>query len=117
MNEACSLESLQSVMKGAPAVGDMHMGDACHQMSIPVDDEEHEDLLSWFEPGTAFITAAIAAGGRVLVHCVAGVSRSPTVRSTALSLTRPCILIASEKEKGHEQGTGVRTTSPSSRLI
>ena len=87
-NKACLREPLQSVMKGAPAVGDMHMGDACQQLSIPVDDEEHEDLLSWFEPGIAFITAAIAAGGRVLVHCVAGVSRSPTVRPTALSLNK-----------------------------
>ena len=110
-------QSLQSVMKGAPAVGDMHMGDACHQMSIPVDDEDREDLLSWFEPGIAFITAAIAAGGRVLVHCVAGVSRSPTVRSTALAFTRPCILIASEMEKGHEQVAGVRITSRFLRLI
>jgi dual specificity phosphatase 12 len=52
---------------------------------IPVEDSPTEDLLlEHFPRSTEFITSALSAGGKVLVHCQAGVSRSPTVVATYL---------------------------------
>lgn len=42
-------------------------------------DFEGENLLRFFEECFEFIMAARQRGGAVLVHCVAGVSRSPTI--------------------------------------
>eukprot|EP00939_MAST-03C_sp_MAST-3C-sp1_P000473 g473.t1 len=47
--------------------------------SVPVDDHESTDLRSHFYRSNKFIHNAIRRGGRVLVHCRAGVSRSVTL--------------------------------------
>jgi hypothetical protein len=46
---------------------------------IDVLDFEHEDLLSHFEDCFDFVDEVVEQGGKVLIHCAAGVSRSPTV--------------------------------------
>jgi len=46
---------------------------------IPVDDTEYEDLLIHLPRAYRFIQEALNDGGRVLVHCVMGISRSATV--------------------------------------
>ncbi len=48
---------------------------------LRVDDNEDaaQLLFSNFEPLVTFIDDAFAAGGRVFVHCGAGISRAPTV--------------------------------------
>lgn len=48
-------------------------------MSISVEDTEYDDLLIKLPEACAFIQKAIEHGGRVLVHCVMGISRSSTV--------------------------------------
>jgi len=48
-------------------------------MQVPLMDEDHADLLSWFPQCIEFISSALASGGAVLVHCAAGVSRSSSV--------------------------------------
>jgi dual specificity phosphatase 12 len=50
----------------------------CH-LTIPVEDSEYEDLLIHLPKACQFIQDAVSGGGRVLVHCVMGVSRSTTV--------------------------------------
>lgn len=51
-----------------------------HYKVLPdVMDFEGEDLLRFFEECFEFIGTARQQGGAVLVHCVAGVSRSPTI--------------------------------------
>lgn len=70
---------LQSVMRDAPLLSDLHPTAVCKQLRLEVDDEETEDLLRWFPSAVAFITAALSGNGKILVHCVAGMSRSPTV--------------------------------------
>lgn len=69
-------------MRDAPLVSDMHPGSHCKQLSFTVDDEPWEDLLHCFPPAIAYIKGALADKGKLLVHCVAGVSRSPSVRLT-----------------------------------
>lgn len=71
---------MQSVMKEAPEVKDINPAAKCEQMSIPVNDTEEDDLLSWFEQAIEFIKKGQENEGTVLVHCIQGVSRSPTVR-------------------------------------
>lgn len=48
-------------------------------LHIPVEDTEYEDLLIHLPKTSRFIQEALEDGGRVLVHCVMGVSRSTTV--------------------------------------
>ena len=49
------------------------------RLIIPAQDLPTENLLQYFPRSTEFILAALCNGGRVLVHCLAGASRSPTI--------------------------------------
>jgi len=49
------------------------------RLVIPVEDSPTENLLQYFPRSTEFIMAALCTSGKVLVHCLAGVSRSPAV--------------------------------------
>jgi predicted protein tyrosine phosphatase len=71
-------------------LGITHVLSVCHEycpengtsdthLQIPVLDTEYEDLLIYLPQTTRFIQDALEGGGRVLVHCVMGVSRSTTV--------------------------------------
>jgi protein-tyrosine phosphatase len=46
---------------------------------IEVTDEDSSHLLPHFDECVDFIQRAIADGGNILVHCLAGVSRSATI--------------------------------------
>ncbi|XP_038048872.1 protein phosphatase Slingshot homolog 1-like [Patiria miniata] len=50
-----------------------------HFHRIPVRDNYGEKLLPWFEDAMDFIEKVRSANGCVIVHCLAGISRSPTV--------------------------------------
>ena len=50
-----------------------------NQLVLEVDDNESEALSPYFIQAINFINEARAAGGKTLVHCFAGVSRSATV--------------------------------------
>lgn len=47
-------------------------------LSIPIKDTWNQCISDHFQPAFAFIDAAKLKGGVVLLHCVAGISRSPT---------------------------------------
>ncbi len=48
-------------------------------LTIPVNDVPSAVLIRHFPAGIAFIKQGLEQGGKVLVHCAAGVSRSATV--------------------------------------
>ncbi|XP_007903002.2 LOW QUALITY PROTEIN: dual specificity protein phosphatase 8-like [Callorhinchus milii] len=50
-----------------------------HFMRIPVNDNYCEKLLPWLDESVEFIDKAKVSSCRVLVHCLAGISRSATV--------------------------------------
>ncbi|KPP63474.1 dual specificity protein phosphatase 16-like [Scleropages formosus] len=48
-------------------------------LRIPIDDSLRDDLLPWIPEALRFIDGAMSLGCSVLVHCAAGVSRSPAL--------------------------------------
>ncbi|XP_068580938.1 uncharacterized protein si:ch211-195b15.8 [Cebidichthys violaceus] len=48
-------------------------------LRIPIDDSLWADLLPWIPQALHFIDAAMSSGESVLVHCAAGISRSPAL--------------------------------------
>lgn len=46
---------------------------------VPIDDTWQQNISSYFYSSIEFIRSAQAANSKVLVHCKAGVSRSPTI--------------------------------------
>ncbi|XP_060107069.1 dual specificity protein phosphatase 2 [Heteronotia binoei] len=47
--------------------------------SIPVEDNHMAEISVWFQEAISFIDSVKNSGGRVLVHCQAGISRSATI--------------------------------------
>ncbi|XP_078449261.1 dual specificity protein phosphatase 1-like [Lampetra planeri] len=56
--------------------------------SIPVEDNHKADIGAWFLEAIDFIDSTRRGGGRVFVHCHAGVSRSATICLAYLMKTR-----------------------------
>eukprot|EP00055_Hartaetosiga_balthica_P006795 m.22186 g.22186 ORF g.22186 m.22186 type:complete len:383 (-) comp5430_c0_seq1:51-1199(-) len=79
----------------------------CHEnikyMFIEIQDSWNQDLVSHFEPAFDFIEEARRAGGCVLIHCMAGISRSPTVaigylmKTQQLSLSKAYHLVKTKR--------------------
>ncbi|XP_023676391.1 dual specificity protein phosphatase 5 isoform X3 [Paramormyrops kingsleyae] len=51
----------------------------CNYKWIPVEDNHTADIHSHFQEAIDFIDCVKQTGGKVLVHCEAGISRSPTI--------------------------------------
>lgn len=49
------------------------------RLDVPIEDDPGEDIYKHFSRVCSFTNAALCAGGRVLVHCEQGVSRSATL--------------------------------------
>jgi len=91
----CSLAAAKS-LADHPELGITHVLSVCPEypskgprhLCIPVQDSEYEDLLIHLPQACHFIQTALDAGGKVLVHCVMGISRSVTVVCAFLMETR-----------------------------
>lgn len=70
--QCLSITHVLSICPDFPSTGPKHM-------NIPIEDSEYEDLLIHFPQACRFIESALDQGGRVLVHCVMGISRSVAV--------------------------------------
>ncbi len=53
-----------------------------------IDDDPTVTIRTYFEPVHALIKAALGRGSTVLIHCAAGISRSPTLVAAYLMLER-----------------------------
>ncbi|VUZ52141.1 unnamed protein product [Hymenolepis diminuta] len=51
----------------------------CRFLRIPIHDNGKADIVQYFDKAFAFLDSAKRSGGRVLIHCFAGISRSPTL--------------------------------------
>jgi len=76
-------------------------------MHLKILDCAAETIHDHFEDTTAFISDAISGGGRVLVHCIRGVSRSATIVSA--------FLMHSEKLSAEEAVERVQLARPVAR--
>ncbi|CAO3635420.1 unnamed protein product [Cunninghamella echinulata] len=54
---------------------------------IPISDQPETNIIKWFSEAIEFIDQAINNKEHILVHCLAGVSRSPTI-VTAYYMTK-----------------------------
>ncbi|KAJ2604601.1 tyrosine protein phosphatase yvh1, partial [Coemansia sp. RSA 1694] len=52
--------------------------------AVEIDDLPEENIIQFFPETDVFIGSALESGGRVLVHCMAGQSRSATVAAAYL---------------------------------
>ncbi|KAI9471933.1 MAG: protein-tyrosine phosphatase-like protein, partial [Benjaminiella poitrasii] len=55
---------------------------------IPISDNPEANIIQYFPETTEFIENALKNGHNILVHCLAGVSRSPTVLTAYLMATQ-----------------------------
>uniref|UniRef100_H2YEC7 Protein-serine/threonine phosphatase n=1 Tax=Ciona savignyi TaxID=51511 RepID=H2YEC7_CIOSA len=56
-----------------------HFANRFRYKRIPVEDNGQADISSWFDGAIAFINEEQRKGGKVFVHCLAGISRSATI--------------------------------------
>ncbi|KAM6997330.1 dual specificity protein phosphatase 13A [Tautogolabrus adspersus] len=63
------------------SIGDQSFyGNTCIYLGIPAEDSDHFDLSQYFKLAADFIHKALRSkDGKVLVHCIMGVSRSATL--------------------------------------
>ncbi|KAF7315003.1 Phosphatases II [Mycena indigotica] len=79
--ERFGITHIVSVCLDYPSTGPNHL-------VIPVNDCEYDDLLIHLPETCSFIEEALSQGGRVLIHCLMGVSRSTTVLAAYFMKTR-----------------------------
>jgi predicted protein tyrosine phosphatase len=75
----CYVFLLQSILEGSVGGSRDDELSMVQHMQIALVDMETSDILSHLPACVTFIDDAIKSGGRVLVHCMAGVSRSVSV--------------------------------------
>ncbi|CAF0726008.1 unnamed protein product [Rotaria sp. Silwood1] len=71
-------EQIRHIINVTSHVPSYHL-DQFHYYHIPADDTHKQNLLDYFDQAYTFIYNAIENHEKVLVHCVAGISRSPAI--------------------------------------
>uniref|UniRef100_A0A452R6B8 Dual specificity phosphatase 2 n=1 Tax=Ursus americanus TaxID=9643 RepID=A0A452R6B8_URSAM len=71
--QACGITAVLNVSASCPN----HFEGLFRYKSIPVEDNQMVEISAWFQEAISFIVKN--SGGRVLVHCQAGISRSATI--------------------------------------
>ncbi|XP_070542560.1 uncharacterized protein [Ptychodera flava] len=70
------IEYVLNISKTCPQPQYVQDGHFCR---IPVNDNYSEKILPWFDQAIEFIDKVQSSNGKVIVHCLAGVSRSATI--------------------------------------
>lgn len=78
------ITALLNVSRRTSEACTMHL----HYKWIPVEDSNAADISSHFQEAIDFIDCVREKGGKVLVHCEAGISRSPTICMAYLMKTK-----------------------------
>lgn len=83
ISSACNEEKLQSlgithILTAILGVAPQYPATFIYK-NVPIRDIESEDIKSHLAECIEFIDSAVASGGKILVHCVCGVSRSATI--------------------------------------
>ncbi|KAF6270411.1 dual specificity phosphatase 2 [Rhinolophus ferrumequinum] len=73
--QACGITAVLNVSASCPN----HFEGLLRYKSIPVEDSQMVEISAWFQEAIGFIDSVKDNGGRVLVHCQAGISRSATI--------------------------------------
>lgn len=73
--QACGITAVLNVSASCPN----HFEGLLRYKSIPVEDSQVVEISAWFQEAIGFIDSVKDSGGRVLVHCQAGISRSATI--------------------------------------
>ncbi|KAM5228211.1 dual specificity protein phosphatase 2 [Ctenodactylus gundi] len=73
--QACGITAVLNVSATCPN----HFEGLFRYKSIPVEDNQMVEISAWFQEAIGFIDSVKNSGGRVLVHCQAGISRSATI--------------------------------------
>uniref|UniRef100_A0A8C0QJ32 Dual specificity phosphatase 2 n=1 Tax=Canis lupus familiaris TaxID=9615 RepID=A0A8C0QJ32_CANLF len=73
--QACGITAVLNVSASCPN----HFEGLFRYKSIPVEDNQMVEISAWFQEAISFIDSVKNSGGRVLVHCQAGISRSATI--------------------------------------
>ena len=63
-----------------------HFPDDIKYMRVPINDRGDANISDYFYPAFVFINEGIENGEGVLVHCTAGISRSPTIVASYLMI-------------------------------
>eukprot|EP00004_Rigifila_ramosa_P016248 TRINITY_DN3832_c0_g1_i1.p2 TRINITY_DN3832_c0_g1~~TRINITY_DN3832_c0_g1_i1.p2 ORF type:complete len:159 (+),score=37.17 TRINITY_DN3832_c0_g1_i1:3-479(+) len=83
MHTSADLPHLQSIgITHICVVADLlecHYPEHFKYLTVRIDDDDTEDIMSHFDRCIEFIKEAHTTGGKVLVHCMAGMSRSASV--------------------------------------
>lgn len=58
---------------------DVEVPDCLSWTIIPIEDTRESNLYPYFKDAITLIEDVLTNGGRILVHCMGGISRSPTV--------------------------------------
>ena len=72
------------IVNATPCAPCMHEEDGIAYLRVAIDDSPAVPISEHFEASRAFIVAALASGGTVLVHCQMGRSRSVTLAAAYL---------------------------------
>ncbi|CAF0920158.1 unnamed protein product [Rotaria sordida] len=76
--EELSTEKIRHIINVTSNVPSYHL-DKFHYYHMPADDTQRQNLLDYFDQAYKFIYNAIKNHENILVHCVAGISRSPAI--------------------------------------
>ncbi|KAK9473740.1 protein-tyrosine phosphatase-like protein [Dipodascopsis tothii] len=128
--EQAGITHILSVLRGPIEANDVLGQAGMTHKQISLDDDEDENIIEHFGEALEFMDAAVSKGESVLVHCMAGVSRSATVvaayliwkervsAETALARIRAQRAVANPNESFLEQleiyarGIGQSTAPP-----
>ncbi|CAE6429810.1 unnamed protein product [Rhizoctonia solani] len=64
--------------------GKVRVHETMRRHQIPLDDTEEQDVLAYLPATISFIQKSLASGDGVLIHCMAGMSRSATIAAAYL---------------------------------